>query len=229
MSVARHSVLSGFGSGLLAAAVCSVAWPAPAPVTPGASDVPIPTFTGSTPTVTLLFDTGPQSAMMGGITVDFEEVAVHTSLNTAGVSFGFMISASNVPTSLGATLPGFGGFMTAVESCDPLTSGSTVCGTATGTVSRSSGTGDVLTFAALGTTPVMVPSGPSINASNVYGIFTDAAGFMHPTTVTVTDDGTSFSFKGIGASSSTGVPEPATLTLLGLGLLWIGVARRRRA
>jgi hypothetical protein len=208
---------------------CSVAWSNPTTISPGDTGVPIPTFTGSMPTVTLLFDTGGQTATEGGLTVGFEEFAVQTSLNPGNVSFGFAITASNTPTSLGVVLPGFANFKVGVETCVPFTTQtSAVCSTP-GTASRSTGTGDMLTFAGLGTTPVTVPDEPAINVSNVYGIFTDAAHFFHPTTVTVTDDGTTFSFRGIGVLTSTSVPEPATLTLLGLGLLGIGVSRRRRA
>jgi PEP-CTERM motif len=226
MNVGVPNLRNRIASGLLAASACAVAWSSPTMIAPGQT-VPIPPFSGSAPTVKVLFDTGVQTDMLGGVTVRFDEMALQTSLDPSGVSFGFVIAASNTPSSLGATLPGFGGFMTAVETCVPFVAGPAVCGPA-GTASRSTGTGEVLTFAGLGTTPVTV--GPvTVNASNIYGIFTDASGFMHPTTVTVVDDGSTFSFNGIGASSSTGVPEPATLTLLGLGLLGIGLTRRRRA
>ena len=227
MNVGKLNLRARIAPGLLAAGACTVAWSSPTTIAPGDTGVPVPVFSGTPPTVTVLFDTGVLTDTVGDVMVHFDEMAVKTSLNPGGVSFGFAISASNTPTSLGATLPGFGGFTTAVETCVPFITGPAVCGTA-GTASRSTGTGDMLGFAGLGTTPVSV--GPiTVNASNIYGIFTDASGFLQPTTVTVIDDGTTFSFKGIGASSSTGVPEPATLTLLGLGLLGIGFTRGRRA
>jgi hypothetical protein len=220
----RFSVVAG----LVAAGLAPLAWSAPAVVAPGDSNVAIPTFSGTgTPTVKILFDT-TQNATENGMTVNFEEVAVSTSLNPSGVAFGFDITASNKPTSLGATLAGFGGFMTAVESCDPFSSAPiTNCGTPTGTASRSSGTGDMLTFSGLGTTQVTIPGLPPAFASNVYGVFTNAPGFTHPTSFTVSDDGTTFMFNGVGPSSSTAVPEPATLALLSLGLLGVAILRRR--
>ena len=201
------------------------AWSAPAPLAPGAS-VAIPTFTGSTPTVTVLGDVMAEMTA-NGMTVNFEEFAVQTSLNPGGVSFAFDLTTSNNPTALGAMLAGFGGFMTSVESCDPLTSSPMTCGTATGTAARSSGSGDLLTFSALGTSPVSIPGGPTIFVSNVYGIFTDASGFTKGTDFTVNDDGTTFSFKGLGPAASS-VPEPGTLALLSLGFLGVAAARRRR-
>ncbi len=216
------------GSGLLAAAACSAALAAPASVNPGDTDVPIPVFSGSTPTVSILFDTGPMTEMKGGLTVTLEEWAVQTSLNPGGISIGFDITTSNAPTALDATLRGYGHLMTSVESCDPFTMVS-VCGTASGTVSRSPGAGEILTFNSLGTTALPPPPGGSMgaNATNLYGIFTNASSFVKNSPVTLTDDGTTFSFQGIAPSGTAGVPEPGTFGLLALGLCGALLTLRR--
>jgi PEP-CTERM motif len=225
MNVSKSAMLTILTAGALFGV--TVVHASPAALPPGGSVNPVPTYNGTgTPTVTVLFDTGQQSVMENGVTVQFEEWAVNTSLNPGGVTFAFAITTSNNPTSLSATLPGYAGFMTSVESCDPFASAVT-CGTATGMAARSGGPGDMLTFSSLGTTPILAPGGGTIYLSNVYGVFTNAPHFVDPS-VTVSDGGSTFMFRGVGPAGTAGVPEPATLGLLGLGLLGAGLVRRNR-
>jgi PEP-CTERM motif-containing protein len=225
MSVSKPVILTVLAACALGALNGSQA--APAALPPGGTVNPIPVYDGTgTPTHDILADTGLQSATSNGMTVQFEEWAVSTNLNPGGVVFAFAITTSNNPTSLGATLPGYSGFMTSVESCDPFSS-LTSCGTATGMTTRSSGTGDTLSFGSLGTTAVTPPIGSPVWASNLYGVFTNASGWVDPQ-VTVIDDGSSFMFDGIAPKSTASAPEPATLGLLALGLLGTSLARRKR-
>ena len=223
-----HALSLG-AAALLAALGCLPAAATPVSLVPGDSGIAVPTYTGTgTPSITVLANTGVQSATVGDVTVQFEEVVARTSLNPGGVSFAFDITASNAPTALSAALPGFSGFTTQVESCDPFALGNaSVCGTSTGSAARSTGMGDLVTFSSIGTTPVSIPGGGTLSLTNVYGVFTNAPAFIDPT-ITVEDDGSTFSFRGFAPSASASVPEPGMLPLLALGFLSMALAASHR-
>jgi PEP-CTERM motif len=230
-------IARALASVIAVAAAALPAWSAPANLPVGGSVSPVPTYSSSTtPTVHVLANTGLQTATLDDMTVQFQELAVSTSLNPSGVSFAFALATSNNPTSLSVALPGFGlsvggqTLTTLVESCDPFDvgAGATVCGAATGMATRSGTPGDVITFSSLGTTPVAPPGGATTYVSNVYGVFTNAPSWVDPH-VTLIDDGTTFTFNGIAPASGTPVPEPGTLALLGFGLAGVWAARRRRS
>ena len=123
MRVTKPVIVSVLAAGALGAVTQSGA--TPAPLTPGNSVDPIPTYSGTgTPTHDILADTGLQKAMENGMTVWFEEWAVRTNLNPSGLVFAFAIETSNNPTSLGATLPGYANFMTSFNGIAPKTSSS---------------------------------------------------------------------------------------------------------
>lgn len=174
----------------------------------------------------------------------FDEYAIRTNLNPAGVTFLFAVGVE----SLGGAAPssgtlsglaGFSGYSTAVEACDPISAfnnGSCSSGNA-GTVSRSAD-GNTLTFNGVTLSPgtVTVDGTPYTgDFSYAYAIFTNASSFVDP-------GGACFSAVGLpgpaclneltptGNAGGGGaqVPEPGLVGLLGLGLAGLLAGRRRR-
>jgi hypothetical protein len=248
MSLSKGKILTAIAAGIPVVMISAGAWSQPVTVNPGDNNVTIPTYTGPVPTFTVLSTTGIQSeTVLVGTTpvlINFDEYALTTSLNPAGVTFAFAIATTNNPASLSASLPGFslsaGTLTTSVEGCNPFVASATLCATATGLASRSAAPGSTLSFTSLGTSLTTVPIVGTAYVTNPIAIFTNASSFVDPL-VTVTDDGVSATFNGIapagtasgggggggGGGGTTGVPEPATFGLFGLGMLGTFLRRRR--
>jgi hypothetical protein len=204
-------------------------WSAPVSLPPGATNVTVPTFSGMPPMDMSVVGNINGSATIDGITMQYDELAYTSSANPDQVVFALVVAANNTPSSLTFSLTGFSGFNTAVEACAPTpgTAFPSVCSSMSGTASRSMGTGDMLSFAGIGTTAIAPPpGGTGLNVSDVYGIFAggNSASSMNSSIITVVDDGTTFTFKGL---TPTSVPEPGTLALLAASLAALLLARRR--
>jgi hypothetical protein len=232
MRLSTLKILAVLNIGLCAAVIAPPTRGAPAVVGPGDTNVPVPVFSGGTPTMTQVGNVGG-GATMNGISIQYDEEAFVSSLNPGLVTFEFVVLTDNVPSSLSVSLPGFSGFSTSVESCLPSSlppPNVNVCGTATGVAGRSAGAGDLLTFSDVGTTPVSTPIG-AFSQTNSYGIFTSAPSFTFGSLFTITDDGTSFVVQGLAPANHgppVGAPEPGTFALLWLGLLSLLITQRRK-
>ena len=144
-------------AGLLTAIVAPAAWAQPLTVVDGDFNLTVPVYPGPfspPPGYSVLGSTGIETGTLvvndSPVLVAFDEYAVTTPLNpfntkTAdGVTFVFAVAAlSNIGPATFDGLPGFTGYQTAVEACDPLSvigAGSAAsCSDAAGTVSRDGG------------------------------------------------------------------------------------------
>jgi hypothetical protein len=220
---------AAIGAALFAAFVSVAAWAAPVNLPPGATNISVPTFSGTPPTNMTVVGNIDGKATMDGITLQYDELAYTSSANPDQVVFALVVAASNTPSSLTFSLTGFSGLNTAVEACAPTpgTMFPSVCSSMSGLASRSTGAGDTLSFAGIGTTAIAPPpGGTGVNISDVYGIFASGspAPGMNGSIITVVDDGTTFTFQGL---TPTSVPEPGTVALLTSGLAVLWLVRRR--
>ncbi len=228
---------------------------APLALMPGSSGT-VPLYDGRSPTTTTLIDAmscifGSGCTDLGSSVTAGEGLAVlesgggvieaagTTALNPYGshdIALAFIFGGADSPLVTSATLSSFAGYGTSVEGCAPIFSSefngctaSTVLGPAT----RSSGTGDSVTFTQLAQISIL-----GLPATAGYVVYTNApvsALVDPPSNFTVVVDGETLSFPGFvltppsGGGGGTPTPEPATLALLSLGLAGLGLARRRKA